>query len=142
MPKVGAIILNEDGTVNTQYSMLALAVKGKAGPSSGFGFTRFGTGKFGNSNRFGGIYQRRVTGYNRYGRNPARPRRTYYVKMRTYRPTNPRSPAQQAQRGKMALAWAAWAALDPVDKSGYNSRGKRAGREGHHLFISWYLKNH
>lgn len=142
MVKVKAIILKNDGSIDTHRSMFALTVTGKSGPSSGFGFSRFGACKLGNSNRLGGIYQKRVTGYNRYGRSPTRPRRSYYVKMRTYRPTNPRTPAQQAQRAKMALAWEAWRELDPVEKSRYNSRGKRAGRAGQHLFISWYLKNH
>lgn len=142
MVKVKAIALNNDSTIDTHRSMFALQVKGKGGPSGGFGFTRFGSCRFGNSNRLGGIYQKRVTGYNQTGRIAGRPRRSYYVKMRTYRPTNPRTPAQQANRAKMTAAVAAWTVLDPVEKSRYNERGKRDGAVGRNLFISWYIKNH
>lgn len=140
--KVKAIAKNEDGTVNWRESMFALQARGKGGPGAGFGFARFGSYRFGNSNEIGGIYQKRVTGYNQYGRSPGRPRKAYYVKMRSYRPSNPRTPIQQAHRAKMAEAVIGWRELDPVEKSRYNQDGKRRNKVGRNLYISWYLKNH
>lgn len=142
MVRVKPIAKTETGAVDYDKSIFALQSRGKAGPSAGFGRMRFGSAKFGNSNPFGGIYQKRVTGYNQHGRNPDRPRRTYFVKMKTYRPTNPRTELQQANRAKMADAVIAWRELDPVEKSRYNSDGKRRNKVGRNLFISWYLKNH
>lgn len=142
MVKVVAIKRNKDGTVNYFESMFALGAHGKNGPGGGFGFLRFGWNRNGDDNQTGGIYQRRVTGYNHTGRIAGRPRKTYWVKMRAYTTPNPRTELQQANRAKMADAVIAWRELDPVDKSGYNSRGKRSGKVGRNLFISWYLKNH
>lgn len=142
MVKVKPIVKDSDGKLDTLHSMLALQARGKTGSSGGFGFIRFGYSRFGATNHAGGILQKRVTGYNQYGRNPNRPRRAYYVRMRPYRPTNPQTPAQQANRAKMADAVSAWNSLTPVEKSGYNKRGKRANKIGRNLFISWYLKNH
>lgn len=142
MVKVKPIVKDENGELDTLQSMLALQARGKTGPGGGFGFVRFGHSHFGATNHAGGILQKRVTGYNQYGRNPARPRRAYYVRMRPYRPTNPQTPLQQANRAKMADAVSAWNGLTPVEKLGYNERGKRANKIGRNLFISWYLKNH
>jgi len=114
----------------------------KLGSSAGLGAMRVGRSKIGDDNLAQGIYQRRVTGYNQYGRNPDRPRRSYYVKMRTYAPTNPRTPAQQANRQKLLDANEAWKALTVVEKSVYNERGKRQNRIGRMIFISWYMKSH
>lgn len=142
MVKVKPIVKDENGELDTLQSMLALQARGKTGPGSGYGFARRGHSRYGTNNPFGGIYQKRVTGYNQYGRNPNRPRRAYYVRMRYYRTPNPRTELQQANRAKMADAVAAWAALTDAEKSYYNERGKRANKVGRNLFISWYLKNH
>lgn len=142
MVKVEAIKRGEDGTYEPESSMFALQARGKTGRSGGFGFIRFGYSNFGATNFTGGIYQKRVTGYNHTGRIAGRKRRAYYVKMRPYRPTNPQTEEQQANRNKMALAVAAWSDLTPVEKSYYNERGKRYNKVGRNLFISWYLKNH
>lgn len=123
-------------------SMAGLTQKYGIGRSCGFGFIRFGSTQFGDSRFFSGIYQKRVTGYNQTGRIASRPRRTYYVRMRTYRPTNPQTVPQQANRTKFADASAAWSLLTTVEKSVYNTRGKRRNRIGRNLFISEYMKNH
>lgn len=123
-------------------SMAGLAQKYSIGRSCGFGFIRFGSTQFGDSRYFSGIYQKRVTGYNQTGRIAGRPRRTYYVRMRTYRPTNPQTIPQQANRTKFADASSAWSLLTTVEKSVYNNRGKRRNRIGRNLFISEYMKTH
>jgi hypothetical protein len=114
----------------------------KLGASCGLGMQTLGRGQIGDSVYAQGVYQRRVTGYNRHGRNPNRVRKTYYVKMRTYAPTNPRTPAQQANRQKLLDANQAWKDLTPVEKSRYNSEGKRRNKIGRMVHHSWYLKNH
>lgn len=122
-------------------TMAGLAQTGAMDYSNGFGFAVFGRSRFGDHRPQGGIYQKRVTGYNQYGRNPNRPRKVYYVKMRSYAPTNPRTPEQQAGRTKFANARAAWASLDEDLKKKYNRRANRRGRLGWRLFMSEYLKN-
>lgn len=141
MVKVKPISKLPNGEIDLHESMLSLRANNKAGAGSGLGFARFGSGRYGATNRTGGIYQKRVTGYNQYGRSATRPRRAYYVKMRTYRPTNPQTPLQQANRAKLAAANIAWQELDPVEKSRYNDLGKRKNKIGRNLFISWYMKN-
>lgn len=140
--KVLPIKLDGEGNVIQHESMFALQARGKSGPGAGLGFARFGHSKYGADNQSGGIYQKRVTGYNQTGRITGRPRKTYFVKMRNYRPTNPQTPLQQAHRAKMAAAVAAWTALTDVEKSSYNERGKRANKVGRNLFISEYIKSH
>ena len=142
MVKVNPIERGGDGQIDFLRSMFALQAHGKTGPGVGFGYARFGHSKYGADNQTGGILQRRVTGYNQYGRNPNRKRRSYYVRMRYYRTPNPRTPAQQANRAKMTDAVAAWAGLTAAEKSYYNKRGTRHNKVGRNLFISWYLKNH
>lgn len=125
-----------DGT-----TMAGIAQVGKIGRGSGYGFARRGNAAYGEGVGFGGIYQKRVTGYNQYGRNPARPRRTYYVRMRNYRTPNPQTVPQQANRAKMAAAVAGWQALTAEEKQYYNERGKKANKVGRNLYIGWYIKN-
>lgn len=142
MVKVTAIgTKGKDGVLNGE-TMAGIRQTGKIGTGSGYGFARLGVGQFGDSNGFTGIYQKRVTGYNQHGRIANKPRRTYYVRMRSYRPTNPRTVLQQAHRAKMAAAVIGWRELTDEAKAYYNERGKRANKIGRNLYISWYLKNH
>ena len=112
------------------------------GQSNGFGFGTFGTARLGQDMNFGGIYQKRVTGYNQTGRIAGRPRKTYYVKMRSYAPTNPNTEGQLARRAVFADAWTAWHALTDEQKHVYNTRGTKLNRVGWRIFISEYLKSH
>lgn len=127
---------------DVKFDTYSTEARRKLGWGNGFGFMRFGDAKFGDSNRSAGIYQRRVTGYNQYGRNPNRPRKGYYVKMRKYRPTNPQTPAQQAQRQKMTDAILAWQGLTIPQQEVYNKRAIKQGRAGYLLFRSEYLRSH
>jgi len=122
--------------------MAGIAQHKKTGRSCGLGSMRVGFGYLGDNRKFQGVYQKRVTGYNQTGRIAGRPRRTYYVRLRSYRPTNPQTVAQQANRQKMADACVAWNMLTPVDKYGYNERGRRLNRIPRMIFISEYLKSH
>lgn len=106
----------------------------------GFAFIRFGHSAFGASCFAGGVYQKRVTGYNRYGRNPERVRRAYYVRVRYYRPTNPNTPAQQTNRNKFKAAMEGWQALDPAEKQEYRKRAQKLSTRGYCLYISEYMR--
>lgn len=119
---------------------LSLRPRGRIGRECFYGRARRGYSKYGESNVFAGVYQRRVTGYNQYGRNPDRPRREYYIRMRNPLGRNPRTEPQQANRGKFADACAAWNSLTVVEKAVYNQRGKRKNRIGRNLFISEYMR--
>lgn len=142
MVKAKAIVLDNNGKVMYDRSMLALSARGKIGRGGGFGVARFSYALYGGSAAGGRVYRRAVSGYNRYGKSATKRRRTHYVGMKYYRPTNPQTPAQQEQRAKMTAAVAEWNVLTAVEKSRYNERGKRANKIGRNLFISWYLKNH
>ena len=124
-----------DGT-----TMAGLRQTGTIRRGDGFGFIRLGHSALGASAYIGGVYQRRVTGYNNAGRKAHLPRKTYYVKMRYYRPSNPRTPAQQAGRNRFADAVASWKALSPAEQQQYNVRGSRHGRRGRNLYISEYMR--
>lgn len=129
------------GVLNGE-TMAGITQRKKTGRSSGLGSMRVGFSYLGDFRFFQGVYQKRVTGYNHKGRIVGRPRRSYYVRMRSYRPTNPRTELQQANRQKMTDACEAWKNLTVVDKSDYNKRGKRQNRIGRMIFISEYLKSH
>lgn len=129
-----------EGLLNGTHN-IAIEAHGKLGTGSGYGFARRGISQFGDQRRFTGIYQKRNTGYNQHGYIPGKPKRTYYVRMRPYRPTNPRTVPQQANRSKFADACAAWPLLTDDEKAKYNAIGKKRGRPGRSLFISWYMKN-
>lgn len=139
------IKLGATGNVDDFHAGVAvpvLAIKRRMGQSNGFGFATFGTARLGQSMNFGGIYQKRVTGYNQTGRIPGRKRKTYYVKMRSYAPTNPNTERQIARRTVFANAWQAWHELTDEEKSVYNKRANKINRVGWRLFISEYLKSH
>lgn len=116
-----------------------MEISGKLGRGAGFGFARRGNGLYGETARVGGIYQRRVTGYNQTGRLPTRERRQYFVRMRTYRPTNPQTVPQQANRGTFADAVAAWQGMTESEREPYKRRAVRKGRRGRNLFIQEYM---
>lgn len=126
--------------VDFKEGLMSLRPRGRIGRECFYGQARRGYSVYGEANEFAGVYQRRVTGYNRHGRNPDRPRREYFVKMRNPIGRNPRTVEQQANRSRFADACAAWNSLTDVEKSVYNRRGKRKNRIGRNLFISEYMK--
>lgn len=133
------------GNISDFYSGEAvpvLAIKRRMGQSNGLGFATCGTARFGQFMNHGGIYQKRVTGYNQTGRIPGRPRKTYYVKMRSYAPTNPNTEAQQARRQVFRDAVEAFHNLTTEEKRVYTVRANKMSRTGWRLFISEYLKSH
>lgn len=126
--------------IKSGICMAGLTQVQQIGKSCGFGFVRGGATQFGDDNHFSGVYQKRVTGYNNLGRRPHLPRKSYYVRMRTYRPTNPRTPAQQAKREIFAQVVQEWPRLTPAQKLVYCKRGDRLSRTGRSQFISEQLK--
>lgn len=142
MPKVKPIGFGGVAAIMNGEVMGGITQTKKTGRSSGLGCMRLGFSYIGDRRFFQGIYQKRVTGYNQTGRIAGRPRRTYYVRLRSYRPTNPQTPLQQANRQKMTDACEAWKSLTAVDKSVYNERGQRLNRIPRMIFISEYLKSH
>lgn len=121
-------------------TMAGLRQTGTIRGGDGLGFIRLGHSSLGASAFIGGVYQRRVTGYNNTGRKNHLPRKTYYVKMRYYRPTNPRTPAQQVGRSKFADAVAGWAGLSPAEKQQWNIKASRQSRRGRNLYISEFMR--
>lgn len=117
----------------------AIEIRGKLGRGSGYGFSRRGSGIYGESGGPGGIYQRRVTGYNQHGRIPGRPRRQYFVRMRSYTPTNPRTELQQAGRTKFQTAVEIWQGMTEEERAPWKARAVRKSRRGRNLFISEYM---
>lgn len=114
-------------------------VHGSLGRGTGYGFIRRGNGIYGEDVPVGGIYQRRVTGYNQAGRNPNDPRREYFVRMRNYRPTNPQTIPQQANRVTFAGAVAAWQAMTEEERLPWVKRASKKSRRGRNLFIQEFM---
>lgn len=114
-------------------------ISGKLGRGAGYGFTRRGFGVYGETQRVGGIYQKRLTGYNQTGRIPSLARRQYFVRMRNYRPTNPQTEPQQANRATFADAVAAWQGMDAAQRQPYIDRAIRKSRRGRNLFIQEFM---
>lgn len=123
-------------------SLPGLDTRGKLCYGTGFGFATLGNTRLGDDRLQGGIYQRRMAGYNQFTGKPTGKKKFYYVKMRNYAPTNPRTTLQQANRAKMTAACAGWNSLTIEQKSIYNKRATRAGKVGRQLYISEYLKTH
>ena len=128
-----------EGILNGE-TMAGIRQTGSIRRGDGFGFIRLGHSTFGAIAHVGGVYQKRVTGYNNTGRKAHLPRNAYYVRMRYYRPTNPNTPAQQAGRSKFADAVAGWAALTAAEKEEYNKRAHKLSRRGRNLYISEYMR--
>ena len=128
-----------EGILNGE-TMAGIRQTGSIRRGDGFGFIRLGHSTFGTIAHVGGVYQKRVTGYNNTGRKAHLPRNAYYVRMRYYRPTNPNTPAQQAGRSKFADAVAGWAALTAAEKEEYNKRAHKHSRRGRNLYISEYMR--
>jgi len=122
--------------------MAGLQQRGQMDYSNGFGFAVCGKSRFGDSRLQGGIYQKRVRGYNNHTGPPTGDHKTYFVKMRSYAPTNPQTASQQANRTKFADACTAWFSLTTEQKRVYNVRANKRGRVGRWLFMSEYLKTH
>ena len=128
-----------EGILNGE-TMAGIRQTGSIRRGDGFGFIRLGHSTFGTIAHVGGVYQKRVTGYNNTGRKAHLPRKAYYVRMRYYRPTNPNTPAQQAGRSKFADAVAGWAALTAAEKEEYNKRAHKLSRRGRNLYISEFMR--
>lgn len=121
--------------------MLAVGSRKKYGKSAGYGFASFGVSFYGDCAFGSGIYQKRVNGYNQYTGPPGRRAGSYYVQMRTYRPTNPQTEAQQENRGTFAEAVGEWQGLTNEQKANYNKKASRFSRTGYNYYISEYMKN-
>lgn len=137
--KLKPVNVGADGGILSGKTTPAFEISGKIGRGSGYGFARRGNGAYGANVPAGGIYQRRVTGYNQAGRVPGRPRRQYFVRMRTYRPTNPQTATQQANRSTFADAVAAWQVMDAAQRQPYIDRAVRKSRRGRNLFIQEFM---
>lgn len=142
MPRVNKLGAGGVDAVLSGDAMPGLATKKRLGRSNGFGFGVFGSCVFGEYANFAGIYQKRVSGYNRYGRSASSPRIPYYVRMRDYGPTNPQTSEQQLWRTVFAEGMQAWNELTPEEKSVIKRRASREGRRAHNYFISEYMKEH
>lgn len=140
MPRVKPISLNPQGQFDPHNSMLAFGLRKRLGAGSEYGFNDLGRSHYQEAVPMSGTYQRRVTGYNQYGRNPNRKRTEYYVLMRDCTPNNPRTVPQQANRNKFKDAMTAWKALTPEEKRDYNEAATKIGRYGVHLFIKQYMR--
>lgn len=122
--------------------MLAVGARKKYGKSAGYGFASLGVSFYGDCAFGSGIYQKRVGGYNQYTGPPGRRAPSYYVQMRTYRPTNPQTEDQQENRGVFADAVSAWQSLTTEQKANYNTIASRFSRTGYNYFISEYMQSH
>lgn len=122
-------------------SMLSFGMRKRFGFGTGYGFIDLGRNEFGDEAAIKGTYQRRVTGYNQYGRSPGRKRKTYYVRMRDCTPNNPQTVPQQANRNKFKAGMTAWSALTPEEKQEWNKKAVKESRYGMHLFLKWWLNN-
>ena len=136
--------LGEKGTIDLLSGewLVGLDQRGRFTHSAGLGFGTFGAVQYGETQKIGGIYQRRRKGYNNFSGSPPPNSPIYYVKMRSYAPTNPRTGAQQANRQKFKDAIDSWYELTTEQKNAYNKRATRNGRVGYFLYISEYLKSH
>lgn len=121
-------------------TMAGLRQRGKVHDADGFGFLRYGHSSYGNKTSVGGVYQRRVTGYNNLGRRPGLPRRTYYVRMRYYRPTNPNTAKQQDRRRLFKEAVEGWQGLTTAEKQAYNNKAHGRPLSGYNLYIREKMK--
>lgn len=128
-----------EGIINGE-TMAGIRQTGSIRRGDGFGFIRLGHSTFGAIAHVGGVYQKRVTGYNNTGRKAHLPRKAYYVRMRYYRPTNPNTPEQQAKRTLFADAMASWQGLSAGEKRQWKIKALRHGRRPHNLYISEYMK--
>lgn len=118
----------------------AARISKKLGAGAGYGFADLGKSEYGDNRWWAGTYQKRVTGYNRYGRNPKRKRKTYTVRMGDCTPGNPRTYLQQLGRRKMRLVQLWWQDLTIEQKTNYNKRGTGTPRNGYNIFTSEQLK--
>ena len=128
-----------EGILNGE-TMAGIRQTGSIRRGDGFGFIRLGHSTFGTIAHVGGVYQKRVTGYNNTGRKAHLPRKAYYVRMRYYRPTNPNTIVQQARRTLFAEAMASWQGLPPAEKIEWKKKASRHSRRGHNLYISEYMR--
>lgn len=128
-----------EGIINGE-TMAGIRQTGSIRRGDGLGFMRFGHSAFGANAFAGGVYQKRNTGYNNTGYKQHLKKKTYYVRMRYYRPTNPNTIVQQARRTLFAEAMASWQSLDPVQKQYWKTKASRQSRRGVNLYISQYMK--
>ena len=142
MAKVEPAKIDGVESIMSGLAMPSVQQTRSVGRSCGFGNMRFGFTGFGDNRFFEGVYQKRVTGYNHKGRIAGRPRRAYYVRMKSYRPTNPKTPPQVAWRNVFANAISSWSLLTDEQKAVYNERGTRQSLPGRNLYIREYLKSH
>ena len=118
----------------------AARISKKLGAGAGYGFADLGKSEYGDNRWWAGTYQKRVTGYNRYGRNPKRKRKTYTVRMGDCTPGNPRTYLQQVGRRAFRIVHNQWQLLTIEQKANYNERGKGSSKNGYNIFLSEKLK--
>lgn len=138
--RVVPLVQNRQKGTLDHRDTLCLKIWGTTGTGSGFGKIRFSNGKFGNTHRICGIYQRRKLSKDprRYHPvdNPAHP----IVAMRSYRPTYSNTEIQQEQRGKIRMAVEYWQGLTDLEKQLYNERGVRLNLSGYNVAVRDFIR--
>lgn len=140
MPVVKPFRNLTDKNTGEVLNVPAARISKKLGPGAGFGFADLGKAEWGDDRMWAGTYQKRVTGYNNRGRNPARVRRTYTVRIGDCTPGNPQTYLQQLTRRKMSLVHKMWQGLTTEQKTNYNEAGKGKPRNGYNIFTSQNMR--
>ena len=122
------------------YGMGGLKQRKKVGGGGCFGNIVYSESPFGSNNAFGGIFRKRLVGWNQYEASKKNRRRAIYERLQYYRPTNPRTAKQQANRTAFAEAMRAWQELPEDDKQYYRNLANGRPILGHNLFIKEFLE--
>ena len=117
--------------INTAEKGIGTQIKKKLGQPTLYGEREYGKLRYGESDKFYGIYQIRATAGGQV-----------VVKEKFYTPTNRQTAPQQANRSKLADAVLAWQALTDDQKEGYNKKAKYKSLSGYNLYLSEYLLSH
>ncbi len=117
--------------INPGEKGIGFQIRKKLGFPPLYGEREYGNFRYGEDDKFYGIYQVR----SRYGSQVV-------VKEKFYTPTNPQTVAQQAWRQVYADSIVAWQALTDNQKEQYNIKAKFKPYSGYNLFQKEYLLSH
>lgn len=121
--------------------LVSFNIRGKYGFGRGRGGSQYGHARYGLSDEYAGIYQRKMHGSGVSLRPAKLGGRFTMSRMRFYRPTETPLRAANPMRGKFADAIAAYHALTDDQRAILKRVAKQRGTSGYHLFISQSLQS-
>jgi hypothetical protein len=120
----------------------ALTMRGSFEYGRGYGGSEYGRAKRGKSNRYAGVYQRKMHGVGVFTKSKKADGRWALSRMKFYAPPETAARIANPRRAVFATAVSTWQGLTADEKARYSKEARKRDLPGYQLFMSRWLQDH